>query len=393
MNDAGQVAVYTFLTGSGTNCNVSVFNPNCSAVVVGTPGAMQVAARQGDAAPGTPDNYGGSGQIHILPLSFNDAGQVAFWDTVNGPDVVLSVNRYALFAGGVGSMQLIVRTGSPAAGAPPGVNYGQAVGLTTPSINDSGQLAFAMSWTTGLAGVDSTNDAVLYAGPIGSPQLIAREGDPAPGTPPGTSYAAPAGGFGKILALNDSGGIYFEADLTGPSVTSANNAAYFAGPWAAPKLIAREGDAAPGTPAGVTFVSRFPGGTDGSGAIFASFNDAGQVAMPMQLAGPGVTAANDVALYLFDPVAGPIKIVREGEPFDIGGGVFRTIADFGIAFNAGLNDEFTNGLNNNGQLVFGLRFTDNTSGIFIAVVPIPEPTSLSLLTVVSLIGFAGLRKP
>jgi hypothetical protein len=310
---------------------------------------------------------------------------------VNGPDVVLSVNRYAIFAGGVGSMQLVARTGQPAAGAPAGGNYGQAVGLITPSINDSGQLAFGMSWTTGLAGVDSTNDTVLYAGPIGSPQLIAREGDPAPGTAPGTNYSTPAAGFGKILALNDSGGIYFEADVTGPSVTSANNTAYFAGPWAAPKLIAREGDAAPGIPAGVTFVSRLNGGIDGSGAIFASFNDAGQVAMLMQLAGPGVTAANDVALYLFDPVAGPVKIVREGEPFDIGGGVFRTVADFGIVFNAGYNDDFTNGLNNNGQLVVGLRFTDNTGGIFTATIGVPEPTTLLLLALGASLLFCPSR--
>jgi PEP-CTERM motif-containing protein len=77
---------------------------------------------------------------------------------------------------------------------------------------------------------------------------------------------------------------------------------------------------------------------------------------------------------LFDPLAGRVKIAREGDLFDIGGGVMRRIADF----NGGHNDDFTNGLGNDGTLVFGLKFADNTSGIFTAMVPIPEPSTIAM---------------
>jgi hypothetical protein len=235
--------------------------------------------------------------------------------------------------------------------------------------------------------VDSTNDAVLYAGPIASPLPFVREGDAAPGTAPGTVYAS----FGAPL-LNDGGGVYFSATLAGAGVTAANNEVRYAGPLASPRLIVREGDPAPDTPAGVTFLLSSPGSMISTGFPGTSFNDAGQVAMVMQLAGTGVTAAKDAALYLFDPAAGAIKIAREGDQFDVGGGDFHTIADFGIIFNAGLNDDFTTGLANNGTLVFGLRFTDNTSGIFTATVPVPEPAALSLLAIASLVVCVRLRK-
>jgi hypothetical protein len=374
LNEAGQVALYEGnLSGPGTMLG------NRIATFIGAPGAMQLAARDGDPAPGTIDNYGGNGGS-MGPSFFNDAGLVVFTDTLSGPDVVLNLHRGALFAGGVGTMQLVARGGNPAPGAPAGVNYG--VGFSSPSINDSGQIAFINLWATGVGGVDSSNDGVIYAGPIGAPQLIAREGDPASGAGAGVNYSI-IGQGGPIL--NDAGGVYFSFLLAGAGVSAANDEAHFAGPWNAPQLIAREGDPAPGTPTGVTFAGRFQGSTLGFGYPGVSFNDLGQVAMMMQLAGPGVTAANDGALYLFDPILGPVKIAREGDQFDIGGGVMRTIADFGVIFNAGHNDDFMNGLSNTGTLVFGLKFTDNTSGIYTATIPVPEPSAFLMSALVCLV--------
>ena len=98
-----------------------------------------------------------------------------------------------------------------------------------------------------------------------------------------------------------------------------------------------------------TLPTHFSGTFDGSGYPGVTFNDLGQVATLLVLAGPGVTSANDGALYLFDPILGPIKIAREGDQFDIGGGVMRTIADGGIVFSAGHNDDFMNGLSEHRQ--------------------------------------------
>jgi hypothetical protein len=173
LNDAGQVALYDFLlSGPG------VTTANRTAVFIGTPGAMQLAARDGDPSPGNTSTYGGFNGSMVLP-TFNDLGQVIFEDTWLGPDVN-SNNYTALFGGGVGSMQLVARGGNQPPGAPAGVGY-LHVDLQ-PNINDTGQVAYAARWTTGVGGVDSTNDVVLYAGPMASPSVIAREGDQAPDT-------------------------------------------------------------------------------------------------------------------------------------------------------------------------------------------------------------------
>ena len=62
--------------------------------------------------------------------------------------------------------------------------------------------------------------------------------------------------------------------LTGSGVTSENARAIYAGPLAAPQLVARTGDAAPGTPAGVNY----------SDLSARTLNDAGQVAYSAVLA-------------------------------------------------------------------------------------------------------------
>ena len=103
---------------------------------------------------------------------------------------------------------------------------------------------------TGSGVIPFENSEVLYAGPLAAPQPLAREGDAAPGTPAGVSYS---GFFSTTAALNDAGQAAYVAFLTGSGVTPANGGALYAGPLAAPQLVARTGDAAPGTPAGVNY--------------------------------------------------------------------------------------------------------------------------------------------
>jgi hypothetical protein len=183
LNEAGHVSLHDpTLTGPGVSHSV----PNAIAVFVGTPGAMQLVARDGDPSRGNTATYGGFGGSMLIS-TFNDAGQVIFHDTWLGPGVN-SENRSAIFGGGVGSMQIVARGGNQAPGAPAGVNYRSLDNI--PGINDSGQVAYAATWTTGVGGVDSTNDHVLYAGPMASPGVIAREGNQAPGTAAGTTYSS-----------------------------------------------------------------------------------------------------------------------------------------------------------------------------------------------------------
>jgi hypothetical protein len=209
----------------------------------------------------------------------------------------------------------------------------------------------------------------IFAGPLAAPQLVAREGNAAPGTPVGVKYLHP-----DRPVLNDDGDVAFFAGLTGLGVTSGNDGALYAGSPTAPQLVAREGDAAPGTPAGVSY-ELLP--------FSLALSNAGQVAYRAYLAGNGVTSENNRGLFLFDPLLGGLLVAREGQLFDVGGDDFRAIADGGITFIAGRSDDMRTGLSNAGTLAFGLSFTDGTSGIFTATI-VPEPTALALL------AFAGL---
>jgi hypothetical protein len=97
-----------------------------------------------------------------------------------------------------------------------------------------------------------------------------------------------------------------------------------------------------------------------------ALNDAGQVAYLADLVGADVTSANDDALFLFDPILGGLLIAREGDPFDVGNGDLRTVANNGILVSIGQTDDTPTSLAHDGTLAFRLAFTDGTSGLFTA---------------------------
>ena len=79
-----------------------------------------------------------------------------------------------------------------------------------------------------------------------------------------------------------------------------------------------------------------------------------------------MTSANDDALFLFDPILGGLLIAREGDPFDVGNGDLRTVANNGILVSTGQTDDTPTSLAHDGTLAFRLAFTDGTSGLFTA---------------------------
>ena len=351
LSDDGQVAYLAHLTGTG------VTSANFVAMYAGNIASPQQVARADDAAPGTPAG--------VTYLSFgipvlNDAAQLAYIVSLAGSGVS-STNDSAIYAGSFASPQLIAREGNAAPGTTAGVNY---LTLGVPTLNDTGQIAFTTRLTG--TGVTGANDAALYAGTLVSPQLVARSGDAAPGTGAGVNYFIPG-----APALNDVGQVAYFAALAGSVTPGVDDEAVYAGNFASPQLIARRGDAAPGAAAGVNF-SDF--------AFGPSLNDAGQVAYMAILSGSGVSSANDLGLYAYDPTLGDLLIAREGDLFDVGGGDLRTISGGnGISFLFGRNDDARTLLSNNGLLVFELTFTDGSNGIFTAAVP--EPTAVSVLAI------------
>ena len=263
-------------------------------------------------------------------------------------------------------------------GTEPGVTFKNF--LTGPAINNHGQTVFSATLTG--PGVRSKNMRGIFSGSRGTLDLVARTGETAPGAGIGVVFTD----FGHNVLLNDAGLTAFVASLSG---TGSNDSGIFIESGGILSLVARDGDAVPGTDAGVSL--RLPSLTKNK----ITMNAAGQIAFRADLTGTGVDNANDSGLFTTDPAGDLQLIVREGDLFDVDPDALvvenRTIRSVGLMTGSGGSDGRPRSLNNAGQLAFWLQFTDNSQGIFVATIGVPEPTSLVLVGVCCF-SLAGRRR-
>jgi hypothetical protein len=200
LNDAGQVAFVANLTGG----------PATQGVFAGAPGALQAVALQGNPAPA-----GGNYDSFSFDPVLNGAGKVAFRATLTGGS-----SPAGLFVGTPGAVQAAALAG---AAAPAGGSFSA---FFPPQLNGPGQVAFLATLTG--AGVDTTNDLGLYAGPAGALAKVVRKGDqldvdPGPGVDLRTVAAigfrgdfntVSGGQDGRGVALTDGGLLVFSLAFT-----------------------------------------------------------------------------------------------------------------------------------------------------------------------------------
>lgn len=391
---------------------------------VGAPGAFQLVAKEGDAAPGL---GAGVTLVSFANEAVNADGRVAVAATVKGTGVT-SFNNTVIYAGPAGSLQPVAREGGAAPGRPVGTTLTSSVFFGHPGIDGSGRVSFA----EGLTNDPAPSAHGFWVGQPDSPQLFAYNGDPAPGFPAGVKYdfdgdsmsmnraglvgllgsvsgsgidpanaatiwlgqpgalapafragdQAPAAKVGTSLHLfgapriTDSGSVAFAATLSGTGVTAFNDEALYFGPPDALKLVAREGDPAPGL-------------SDTFGGNFTEWvvNNSGQVAF--------VNALSSARWGLFGGSPGDIKLLAiTNEPFDVGGGDFRNM--FGLTLNDQTSRQNEVGsstvMNDSGQVLFHGYFSGGTvtDGYFVTTVP--EPASLALLTAAALLPLRRRRR-
>lgn len=411
-NIAGQAAFRGDLIGVSSGSDGGVWSNGS--------GTLELVAREGSPAPGTPE--GVEFGIYWLdnPFSlpaFNDAGDVAFWAGLNGPGVD-NANDGGLWAGAAGTLQLAAREGSQAPGADAGVNY---QGFGEPRLSNAGQIAFNATLTG--TGIDTTNDSGIWSGAPGSLDLVVQEGSPAPGTPAGVNF-----GTLHQPGFNDAGQVAFHARLAGTGVDASIDYGIWSNGSGSTYLLAREGSSAPGTPAGVYFHSlehpllngagrtAFYGTLTGAGVddandegiwsegfgtldlvaregshapgtyadvVFSSLdepvlNGAGPTAFRAQLTGVGIDSSNDYGLWAQDPEGLLQLVAREGDLLEVAVGDFRTVSSlFVLAGPSGGQDGEPMAFNDSGQLAFNVLFTDGTRAAIVANVP--EPATLSLV--------------
>jgi hypothetical protein len=411
----GGVAFKAALEGTGVDAT------NDRGVWVSSGGTLGMLARTGSAAPGM-----GAGVTFAtvdLP-AVNAADRAIFRGTVAGAGITAGQNDVGIWSGTVaGGSSLVVRAGVPAPGLP---------GLTLTNVENPLQTTgvYAFRGTLGGAGVTQDTDNALFYGNPGNWSVMVREGDAAPGFPAGSTFFNTA----FDTRITRSGRVAFTSAAAGPGVNSFNNQGLWYGTPGNYGIVYREGDQAPGMPAGVTFrlggsfevtdagqvalitpVS-VPGGTDVAGqAYFAGtagnlqllaadsqqapglpdgvlfdfsqtsvpvISETGYVAFAGPLKGTGVTTSNDYAIWAGTP--GNLRLVaREGDWLDVDPGPGQDLRQ------AWLVRITTQSFADDGRLLWTAHFTDGTSAAFFT--PVPEPAGI-LAAAAGLIGLWRLRR-
>lgn len=221
----------------------------------------------------------------------------------------------------------VIATGRAFEHGPVGAEVGSLYDLYRDAFTDTGWASLGLRLAIGPGGVSDANDEVLLrVAPDGTQQLIARQGDPAPGAPGRFLSGAPARGM-----LSDAGEMVFDTKLTG-----FLDAAYFVDAAGVSHLIAKEGDLAPGI-AEPIYGARVRIGPDGT-VVFGTNLDS-------------AAGADRAALFVSDGAGGLALVAIDGMTAPGTGGLtFTSISNAGAEVNA------------LGEIVFDPRLEDGIPG-------------------------------
>ncbi len=327
LNAMGDSAFISRLTGPG------IVTTNDLGIWAEYSGSLSFIMRTGMQAPGTDPGvvFGGLGGV-VPSIAFNNAGHVGFIAHVTGPGVTSTTN-HGLWTGVAGSLSLNVREGMAAPGTAAGVHFSD-VGLSEIGLNNAGQVVFR-AFIEGPGVVNGVNHMGIWTAGPGSDELVARNGDQAPGKPDGVNFFS----FGDPI-INGSGDKAFRATLTGVPGTSV---------W-----LERDG-----------LLSSVPGSNSSSLGDPVVLNALGQVAFTV----------GSSALWATDPDGDLHEIVRAGDPLEIRPGDVRTVQGVSIWGGSGGEDGRPTPFGDDGTLAFRIEYSGG-SGIFVATVP--EPTTSAL---------------
>lgn len=351
VNASGRMAEVHVLKGTG------VTGTNAAALYAGTASDFHLVARQGATFTAFHD------------VRINSAGLV-------NANVVGTGNNSGIWQGNTSAdFHQVVAKGQAATGIA-GATFSEFQNAS--AVNASGQIAFIAK----ASGQSSTNEHGLWTTATSGNvlQLVARTGSAADGISDGARYATQFG-YNSTVKLTNNGRIVFGAGLTN-TVEGRNSGAWY-GPAGALQLLAREGDA-----------NNLLGGhvvLDDLAFTNFAINNNGLVAFVNGLVTQvgftsEITSNNDRALFAWSEATGLLTLLaREGNVFDIGGGVMKTIASFNSVTGSAGNDGQAFSLNDAGELVVAMAFTDSSSGVFklnlssLNVSAVPEPGTTALL--------------
>lgn len=220
-----------------------------------------------------------------------------------------------------GSLQMVCQEGDPYPLAGSGVTASCPV---SGALNTGGRV-FGSTFLAG-PGVNSSNDTMRtkFVGEASSAVLVAREGDPAPGT---DAVFEPAFGDNR---MGGSDNVAFSSGLQGGTTTSG----IWTGPASSVSLLVKAGDPAPGL------------GGDFQGFSSLVLSDSGGLAFQ------GWTASGNSGLYRGSASGGPLLVAGTGSLMP-GGGTLAFPSTFTI--------------NNGGEIAFRGQLQSGNKGIWAAI--------------------------
>ncbi|MEX2306025.1 MAG: choice-of-anchor tandem repeat NxxGxxAF-containing protein [Pirellulales bacterium] len=342
----------------------------------GSGGVSLAADAGGTAIDGLPDVVF-SPQSFEQPFANNPvispSGQTIFRGFLAGPGVDESnlngLWSYSELAG----LRLMVRAGEVAEGTG-GKAFLGFPGI--PTINAAGDTAFVAFFGAAHDGAAELGLGLWLRRTSGELHHIFAIGDDAPGIAGDVHFVD---SFNPVM--NAASRVAFLAAVAGEGVNSFNEVGLWSNgmsPHGGLRLIARQGDNAPGSENGFVF------------GVFLepSLNAAGQSAF--MAAGfrqvDGTILDNAFGIWGQDRTGHLRLVARVGQILEIGPGDHREIAFLAFASETGGEDGKARGLNDQGQVVLRATFTDGSSGVFVSnALTVPEPCSLVLILL------AGMR--
>ncbi len=227
-------------------------------------------------------------------------------------------------------------------------------------VDNSGDVVLAGALKAGVGGATKQDSKGIFYYD-GSAESIVRAGDSIQGLP-GVTYSV----F-YDPAANNNGDVAWLSKLTGTGITGANNLALF---WFdpnsdAPVILARKGDPAPLID-GATILSV-------TAVALPEFTDIGAPHGPLFVAhltdGGSISKANDVVLYAVGADGTLTIVARTGDTLTING-TAKTLSKIEALTRVGPSSSQSRTYNTSPTVVYRASFTDRTSAVIRAVMPI-----------------------
>jgi hypothetical protein len=359
LTDSGRVTFSALIGVSGEDTTAGIFTTD-------SPGSLTKVARTGETPPGATAAFSSLGE----PAT-SDNGTIVFGAALGG-----SVRNTLWSHSPGGTLQALALPGLATPTPTSGETFRAMYGQFHLAVKADGTTAFAATY--GAPGQPDKHG--IFIGTPGNLSPLVLDG-PAPGT--GANFSDTAASLAECIRLNDNGTVVFISNYLTFTPSYITGQGIFARYNGNTVLLAKKGDAAPGTPAGVTF-SFFDRNK-------IALNNSDEIVFYASLSGPGiVSGTNSHGFWSMNLASGVIKlIVRDSDILASGPGTTSTarINYAGSAFDllrfpsrgGGKSGAFSD----TGRFVFKVRYQSSVSqvadgnyALYSAELTSPPPTRL-----------------